>query len=86
MNFETQKQTKRIEIHQSQITNLDLLNPLKQRSVKMIDGSEERKRQLVFELQSSRVHEKRAVSSTYTANGKRQIQAENFFSLFFLIS
>ena len=29
---------------------------------------------------------KSAVSSTYTANGKRQIQAENFFFLFFLIS
>ena len=28
-NLETQKHTKRIEIHQSQITNLDLLNPLK---------------------------------------------------------
>ena len=27
--LETQKHTKRIEIHQSQITNLDLLNPLK---------------------------------------------------------
>ena len=62
MNLETQKHTKRIEIHQSQITNLDLLNPLKQRSVKMIDGSEERKRQLVFELQSSRVYEKRSNS------------------------
>ena len=63
MNFETQKQTKRIEIHQSQITNLDLLNPFKQslfpkRSVKMIDGSEKRKRQLVFELQSLSVYEK----------------------------
>ena len=72
MNLETQKHTKRIEIHQSQITNLDLLNPLKQRSVKMTDDSEERKRQLVFELQSSRVYEKRAVNSTYAANGKRQ--------------
>ena len=30
------------------------------RSVKMIDGSEKRKRQLVFELQSSRVYEKRS--------------------------
>ena len=79
MNLETQKHTKRIEIHQSQITNLDLLNPLKQRSVKMIDGSEERKRQLVFELQSSRVYEKRAVSSTYTANGKRPGTAQQVF-------
>ena len=33
MNLETQKHTKRIEIHQSQITNLDLLNPFKQSSV-----------------------------------------------------
>ena len=30
------------------------------RSVKMIDGSEKRKRQLVFEVQSSRVYEKRS--------------------------
>ena len=30
------------------------------RSIKMIDGSEKRKRQLVFELQSSRVYEKRS--------------------------
>ena len=61
MNLETQKHTTRIEIHQSQITNLDLLNPFKQilfpkRSVKIIDGSEKRKCQLVFELQSSRVY------------------------------
>ena len=28
-NLETQKQTKRIEIHQSQITNHDLLNPFR---------------------------------------------------------
>ena len=28
-DLETQKHTERIEIHQSQITNLDLLNPLK---------------------------------------------------------
>ena len=65
MNLETQKHKKPIEIDQSQITNLDLLNPLKQvlfpkRSVKMIDGSEKRKRQLVFELQSSRVYERRS--------------------------
>ena len=42
MNLETQKHTKRIEIHQSQITNRDLLSPLKlfpKRAVKMIDGS-----------------------------------------------
>ena len=72
MNLETQKHTKRIEIHQSQITNLDLLNPLKQRSVKMIDGSEERKRQLVFELQSSRVYEKRSNKQTggFSSSGK----------------
>ena len=44
MNLETQKHTKRIEIHQSQITNLDLLNLLfPKRSIKMIDGSEKRK-------------------------------------------
>ena len=30
------------------------------RSAKMIDGSEERKRQLAFELQNSRVYEKRS--------------------------
>ena len=43
MNLETQKHTKRIETHQSQITNHDLLSPLKlfpKRAVKMIDGSE----------------------------------------------
>ena len=33
MNLEAQKHTKRIEIHQSQITNFDLLNPFKQSSV-----------------------------------------------------
>ena len=53
MNLETQKHTKRIEIHQSQITNLDLLNLLK-----MIDCSEKRNRQLAFELQNSHVCEK----------------------------
>ena len=45
MHLETQKHTKRIEIHQSQITNHDLLNPLKlfpNRSIKMIDGREKR--------------------------------------------
>ena len=57
---------KRSEIHQSQITNLDLFwtclsNVLfPKRPIKMIDGSEKRKRQLVFELQSSRVYEKRS--------------------------
>ena len=61
MNLETQKHTKRIEIHQLQITNLHLLKLLfPKRSVKMIDGSEKRKRQLVFELQSSCVYEKRS--------------------------
>ena len=61
MNLETQKHTKRIEIHQSQITNLHLLKLLfPKRSVKMIDGSEKRKLQFVFELQSSRVYEKRS--------------------------
>ena len=53
MNLETQKHTKQIEIHQSQITNLDLLNLLK-----MIDFSEKRNRQLAFELQNSHVCEK----------------------------
>ena len=33
MNLETQKHTKRIQIRQSQITNLDLLNPFKQSCV-----------------------------------------------------
>ena len=33
MNLETQKRTKRIEIHQAQITNLDFWNPFKQSSV-----------------------------------------------------
>ena len=45
MHLETQKHTKRIEIHQSQITNHDLLNPLKlfpNRSIKIIDGREKR--------------------------------------------
>ena len=53
------KHTKRIEFRQSQITNHDLLNSLKfpKRSAKMIDGSEERKRQLAFELQNLRVFE-----------------------------
>ena len=47
MNHETQKFTKRIKINQSQITNHDLLNFLKQASVfpktsaKMIDSSKE---------------------------------------------
>ena len=76
MNLETQKHTKRIEIHQSrqsQITNLDLLNPFKQisvpkRSIKMIDGSEKCKRQLVFELQSSRVNEKRIKRNNKQSN------------------
>ena len=45
---------KRIQIHQSQITNHDLLNPLKY-SVKMIDGREKRYRQLAFELHNSHV-------------------------------
>ena len=31
----------------------------------MIDGSEKRKRQLVFELQSSRVYEKRSKRATF---------------------
>ena len=33
---------------------------VRRRSAKMIDGSEERKRQLAFELQNSRVFEKRS--------------------------
>ena len=40
------------------------------RSFNMIDGSEKRKRQLVFELQSSRVYEKRS---------KKQLLSVNFF-------
>ena len=53
------RNTKRIEIHQSQITNHDLWTCLSKvlfpnRSAKMIDGSEKRKRQLAFELESSR--------------------------------
>ena len=47
------------------MTNLDLLNPLMQsffpkRSVKMIDGSEKRNRQLAFQPQNSHVCEKRS--------------------------
>ena len=60
-NLETQKHTKRIEIHQSQITNHCLLNPLTKllfpkRSAKMIDDSEKCKHQLAFELQSTVTH------------------------------
>ena len=66
-NLETQKHTKQIEIHQSQITNHCLLNPLTKllfpkRSANMIDNSEKRKRQLAFELQNSRVYEKHSNS------------------------
>ena len=66
-NLETQKHTKRIEIHQSQITNHCLLNPLTKllfpkRSTKMIDDSEKRKHQLAFELQNVRVYEKHSNS------------------------
>ena len=57
------KHTKQIEIHQSQITNDDLLNPLsKLLFPKMTDGSEKSKRQLAFEPQDSRVYEKRSKS------------------------
>ena len=42
----------------SKSTNHKLLFP--KRSAKMIDGSEERKHQLAFELQNSRVFEKRS--------------------------
>ena len=61
MNHETQKFTKRIKINQSQITNHDLLNFLKQASVfpktsaKMIDSSKECKHLLAFKLQSLHV-------------------------------
>ena len=64
------KHWKRIEIHQSQITNHYLLNLFKwiklfpKRSIKMIDGTEKRKRQLAFELQSSRVFEKRCKANS----------------------
>ena len=58
MNLETQKLRKRIEIHQSEITIRDLLNPFPKRSVKLIDGSEKRNHQLAFELQNSHVCEK----------------------------
>ena len=61
-NLETEKHTKRIEIHQSQITNLDFLNLLK-----MIDFSEKRNRQLAFELQNSHVCEKRSKKKTKIA-------------------
>ena len=57
--------TKRIEIRQSQITTMtfwtrwsDLLFP--KRITKMIDGSKKHKHQLAFELQNSRVFEKRS--------------------------
>ena len=42
------------------------------RSIKMIDGSEKRKRQLVFELQRSRVYEKRSNKQTggFSSRGK----------------
>ena len=56
MNLETQKLTKLIEIHQSEIT----IHDLPKRSVKMIDGSEKRNRQVAFELQNSHVCEKRS--------------------------
>ena len=46
-NEPTQRHTKRIEIQQSQT----YLFP--KRSAKMIEGSEERKRQFAFELQNS---------------------------------
>ena len=52
-------------MHQSKITNVDILNLMfPKRSVKMTDLSEKRKRQLVFELQSSRVYEKRSNKQT----------------------
>ena len=65
MNLETQKHTKRIQIHQSQSQTLTFWTRLSKvlfpkRSVKMIDGNEKRKRQLVFEFKSSRVYEKRS--------------------------
>ena len=42
--------------------NLDKRSKRSKRSVKIIDGSEKCKRQLVFEFQSSRVYEKRSKS------------------------
>ena len=74
MNLETQKLTKRIQIHQSEITIHELLNPLSKvlfpkRSVKMIDGSEQRNRQLAFELQN-RMFMKSAVKGDLTSHIK----------------
>ena len=89
MNLETQKHTKWIEIYQSQITNLDLLKPFSkvlfpQRSVKMIAGSEKRKGQLVFELQSSHVYEKRSknnsLSPAHIIRKKKTAVHENNFA------
>ena len=66
MNLKTQKHTKRIENgsnHRSQTSTFGTRLSkvlLPKRSVKMIDGSEKHIRQLVFELQSSRVYEKRS--------------------------
>ena len=78
MNLETQKHTKRIEIHQSQITNLHLLKLLfPKRSVKMIDGSEKRKLQLVFELQSSCVYEKRSQEQRFIPFLHRREEVHN---------
>ena len=45
----------------------------------MIDGSEKRKRQLAFEIRSSRVFEKRSKSLSYYSKVKFSITAKMIF-------
>ena len=79
MNLETQKLTKRIEIHQSEIT----IHDLPKRSVKMIDGSEKRNRQVAFELQNSHVCEKRSKHAAVDSSlSQRSRMAELNFGIF----
>ena len=67
-NLETQKHSKRIEIHQWQTQYVTFWTRwskqskvlFSKKSAKMIDGSEKRNRQLAFEFHNSRVFEKRS--------------------------